>query len=845
MAAWATFRLRDGRAGYDPPAALPPGAAMTPILLASFAACPAPKDGVAPEPTTTDSGVPTPTTGTTPTGTEAGTWTEGADTVTVEVVAGVGTLARTYHLATTHPLRDGAAPSRTVTELPDQPVLRSGDLLFDALFALAVEEARENSVDEISDGAFGGGALVPCRCFRTGELWTWVWTRDTAYATDLGLGWLDPERARDSLLFKLSAPRGGGAPQLVQDTGSGGSWPVSTDRVVWALGARKLLQLLPPSERADFRDQLLPALIETLEVDRRTVFDPRDGLYRGEQSFLDWREQSYPSWTAADTAHIAMSKALSTNVAHLVSLRLAAELSAEVGDGALAARYGGWADALAADVDERTWTGEGWATVVGTELDPSLSGHRDWLGTSLAALELDAPDHAASAVGAYPHGVFGPPVLWPQQPFVPIYHNRAIWPFVTAYGLKAARTVGNGPVADVAVASLVRGAALNLSNLENLELQTGANWVEDGPYSGPVINSRRQLWSVAGYVSMVVDVVFGVDPSGAALEARPFVTPWLRDGWLAGADEVVLHRLPFRGDVVDVRLVLPPVGASAGTLERVDHTFDGAVLTVTLGAGEAAPAARTDFVDDGDFRRVFAPREPTVTNDGGVLTLGAAGEEGVNFDVYRDGEVAASGVSGPTWVDPRAGEPGTRCYSAASVFPETGHRSQHAPPTCDWGPGYTQITSLPASSFVSSGGALVWNHGREHYEGWGSPDHTLEATFTATSTGRHYLQAVYGNGAGPVNTGITCAHKRIEVFEGATLVDAGWLVMPHLGDWGRWADSTLAPVELVAGRSYRLVVSDGPNMSTLAHFANYAGTGGASGPYNDVNIAELKVLALD
>lgn len=28
----------------------------------------------------------------------------------------------------------------------------------------------------------------------------------------------------------------------MQDTGSGGSWPISTDRVVWFLGARHLLE---------------------------------------------------------------------------------------------------------------------------------------------------------------------------------------------------------------------------------------------------------------------------------------------------------------------------------------------------------------------------------------------------------------------------------------------------------------------------------------------------------------------------------------------------------------------------------------------------------------------------
>jgi hypothetical protein len=50
----------------------------------------------------------------------------------------------------------------------------------------------------------------------------------------------------------------------------------------------------------------------------------------GESSFLDWREQSYPPWTANDPAQIGASFALSTNVLHLVLLETVSELLLEV-----------------------------------------------------------------------------------------------------------------------------------------------------------------------------------------------------------------------------------------------------------------------------------------------------------------------------------------------------------------------------------------------------------------------------------------------------------------------------------------------------------------------------------
>ena len=220
-----------------------------------------------------------------------GSWTFDGDTVTVEVTEGAEGL-RSYTLSSTHTMRDNGPSSRSFSEQPGDPLLRSGVLLTDALFAMAVEEARQNAVDQISDGAFS--EPVDCACYQTGALWSWVWTRDIAYATELGLAWLDPERAANSLLFKLSEEKGGGNLQIVQDTGTGGSWPVSTDRVAWARGAMAVLRY---ADHPELRERAIEAMRNTAALDRQYALDPRDGLYRGETSFLDWREQTYPAWT--------------------------------------------------------------------------------------------------------------------------------------------------------------------------------------------------------------------------------------------------------------------------------------------------------------------------------------------------------------------------------------------------------------------------------------------------------------------------------------------------------------------------------------------------------------------
>src|SRR5699024_3100132 len=173
-----------------------------------------------------------------------------------------------------------------------------------------------------------------------------------SYAADLGLWRFDPERVRNGLEFKLSSVRKDSAPQglyVIQDTGSGGSWPISTDRVVWFLAARHLL-----GDQA-FADKVYTALRDTLAQDRQYVFDARMGLYRGETSFLDLREQSYPAWTAEQVVPIAQSFALSTNVLHYQALRLAARMAAKRGDARDADTWRTQAAALKQAINQHFW----------------------------------------------------------------------------------------------------------------------------------------------------------------------------------------------------------------------------------------------------------------------------------------------------------------------------------------------------------------------------------------------------------------------------------------------------------------------------------------------------------
>jgi len=475
--------------------------------------------------------------------------------------------------------------------------VQSASPLFDALFAMAQDDLAKDSVSAITDGAFDHGQSIPCPCFETGEKWHYVWTRDLSYSVDLALWRLDPERAKASLRFKLSDVREPSAPQglyVMQDTGSGGSWPISTDRIVWFLAARHLL------DDHTFADEVYRALNDTLAQDRLYTFDSSLGLYRGETSFLDWRQQTYPMWTAKDVTFIGQSFALSTNVLHYQALRLAAEMSASRNP-SQATVYQAQAKTLKDAINRHFWRNDRgmYMSYIGGADHPQPFDTYDLLGISLAITSGVADsERARQTLADYPTWPAGSPVIWPERDDVPIYHNRAIWPFVSAYALRAARQVNDPARIAHELQSLMRGAALAGSNMENFELVTQATHVDDGDKSGPVVDSPRQLWSVAAYLNMVIEGVFGLNPDG---KIEPKLPTSLVPMLFGDKDRIRLE-LSDR----DITLVRP-VKMDGNMLVSGTQKVDGKHVVVTLKSTQVAltplPTNAPLYVSNSSFRR--------------------------------------------------------------------------------------------------------------------------------------------------------------------------------------------------------------------------------------------------
>ena len=783
---------------------------------------------------------------------------------------------------------------RSIVESADYPTLESNHIWFDALYALALEEVRQCSVSEIRDGAYLNGQAIPAPeggYFETGLFWTYVWTRDISYSVNLSLAVVDPTRALNSVNFKLSERREGGNLQIIQDTGTGGSYPISSDRVSWSFGCQALLLQLQGDTRNDFAQRSYEALKNTIEQDRQVIFDTQDGLYRGEQSFLDWREQSYPRWVTydpvqiyefkPDPGQIGMSKALSTNCCHYNALSLAANLAGELGDTTAQQKYQQWAEDLRQAIRSNLYLSEQklYSTFITTTFAPGAAHQYDLLGNALAIL-LDIADEeqAREIVAHYPHLPKGATVIWPQQRDTLIYHNGAIWPFVTAFWLRAAKKVRNDQAVTLGVSSLVRGAALSLSNMENFEAVSGRVEI-DSEQKEPQVNSPRQLWSVAGYLSMIHEVIFGLTWTDSGIAIAPYLTREVRNQLLPQSEQLVLKNLLYRGHQLNITLNLPPVTqemTGAYTLGQI--RLNGQVVTSEIsesmlresntleinlleGKTETSPLNLVTNLDDYRFR--FAPRPPIVESITAIadnleirFNLNGENPEQVSVNIYRNGSLVAQGLPGnlTSWQDQNS--QGARspsyCYNLETVYLNSGTTSQRSYPFCYWGPNSDRIYTVNADQFSVIGGNRSFSHGREHFDNWGEPGHSITVNLTAQLSGSHAIQVVAGNGAGAINTGITCAVKHLQMrnLVNQQLVADGYLVMPQLGTWDRWLESSVifSEVDLVAGQDYEIKIfadSQAINMSSFAHNANYTGGhGGTPGAYNYVNIAQVKLNAL-
>ncbi len=639
----------------------------------------------------------------------------------------------------------------------DFPQYSSPHPLADALYNLALEEARR--------------AVEPDGTLRTGQEWSGVWTRDVSYSIILAQATLQPQVAMTSLLRKVT-PEG----RIVQDTGTGGAYPCSTDRLIWAVAAWEIYKVT--GDEAWLR-KAYPIVRQSIADDQQNAYDPATGLVRGESSFLDWREQTYPRWM--QPADIYQSQNLGTNAVHFQANMVLAAMAHQLGEPAVAAEHEQVAATVKAGINRHLWQES--AGYYGQYLYGrnflTLSPRAEALGEALSVWFGIADEaRGKTVVSRTPTTDFGIPCIYPQLPGIPPYHNNAVWPFVQSYWALAAAQVGNEASLTESMAAIYRPAALFLTNKENFVAQ-------NGDFAGTQINSSNMLWSLSGSLSLVYKILFGMHYETDRLVFRPFVPQAFQ-----GARK--LTNFKYRRAVLDIDLqgfgnVITTITLDGQPLAgaAVPATLTGRhALRIVLSSQAPASAATTKVAN------LFSPATPEVTVANNRLRWPAQ-SDAQQYKVLKDGQVLATvsdteyAVLATSYAE----------YQVVAVA-KNGLESFASEPLPVGGRGTARQVQLETVAAKATQPYKGYT-GQGFVEISTTTNRTLTIPVTVPEAGLYALDFRYANGNGPINTDNKCAIRTLRLGS----KQLGTIVLPQrgVGEWSDWGFTNAVLVPLPKG----------------------------------------------
>ncbi|MRR20338.1 glycogen debranching protein [bacterium] len=643
---------------------------------------------------------------------------------------------------------------KLTNDISGYPQFESSSLLLNAIHNMSLDE-MVMLMEE--DGTF-----------RTGKEWAGVWTRDVSYATLLSLAYLDPERCMNSLMRKVSGNR------IIQDTGTGGAWPVSSDRVVWALAAWEVYKYTGDME---WLGKSFEIIKNSVEDDRNTIVDPATGLIRGESSFLDWRKQTYPLWM--EPADISSSLNLGTNAAYFQALRVLGLMAGELG------REDNWSagtEKLRENINIHMWQEERgyYGQYLYGRYYRSLSPRAEALGEAFTVLfDIAGDERKRKVLQNTPVTPFGITCIYPQIPGIPPYHNNGIWPFVQAFwtmacaGEKQTEAVGAG------LASIIRPAALFLTNKENFV-------AENGDFAGTEINSDRQLWSVAGMLAMYHRILIGISFTADRMEFDP-VIPETFSG------DYSLTDFRYRGGTYTIITRGWGDGISSFKMDGTE-THDH-FIPATMTGNHTVEIVMNGKSDEEIVRTVAsytAPETPILSVDNDLLTWTAV-NNAAKYNVVINGEKAATTAETSMQIN---GSDAPAEYQVMAVD-SNGVESFLSNPVIVV--PATATIRLEAEDFNLRGEGTAGGFSGKGYVRFTLEDNKELVIRVNADAGIYALRMRYANGTGPVNTDNNCGIRSLYV-NGSF---AGSMVFPQRGkdEWSDWGSTGVEWISLREGEN--------------------------------------------
>ena len=635
------------------------------------------------------------------------------------------------------------------------PQYKSGYRLSDALYNMAIEEMIR--------------AVEPDSTFRTGKEWAGVWTRDISYSIILSMAYLQPQVAKYSLLRKVKNGK------IIQDTGTGGAYPVSTDRMIWASAAWELYKATGDK---DWLQDAYRVIKNSVEDDIHNAYDQTTGMVKGESSFLDWREQTYPKWM--QPADIFESENLGTNAVHYHANIVLAEMAGILNDADDAKKYKALADQIKNGINKYLWMpGKGY---YGQYLYGSpykiLSPRSEALGEALCVLfDIADPARQKSVIAKTPVTAYGISCIYPQIPNIPPYHNNAVWPFVQSFWAMAAAKAENETALLQSISAIYRPAALFLTNKENFV-------ADDGDYKGTQINSSNMLWSLAGNISLVHKILFGIRFKKDGLLFSPFVPSALKG-------KRTLTNFSYRNTTLQIEV--EGFGNKIASFELDGKQTGKPFIPATLTGTHTVKIILANNVVKGFVQEIsnsISPAAPALQFVNNSISI-QENSSGVSYRILRNGEdIQHDGLT------PVTAETGEYSVYQAIALNEKGHESFASEPLVIKPAGselifesekYSSAATFPCKGFSGNGFIEISNQSNK----------TITIPVVIETDGIYAFDFRYANGNGPVNTENKCAIRTLKTGN----KKLGVLVFPQRGneEWSNWGYSNAITTYLEKG----------------------------------------------
>jgi len=653
---------------------------------------------------------------------------------------------------------------KLANDISKYPQLNSGKVILDALYNLGLDETAMN-IEE--DGTF-----------RTGKEWPGVWTRDLSYSVFLSLGIIEPEICKTSLMRKVSNGR------IIQDTGTGGAWPVSSDRTTWIIAAYEIYKITGDEA---WLEKIFPIIEKSLQTDLKTIVDPKTGLMRGESSFLDWRKQTYPKWM--NSTDIFESLNLGTNAVHYRAYEIMAEMATI--KGLDASQYTEVATVLKSAINEHFWQEEKgfYGQFIYGRTYKALSPKSETLGEALCVLfDISDKKQSNAIIEKTPMVPYGAACVYPQIPKMPPYHNNGIWPFVQAFWNISAAKQLNYSALEHGLASFYRPVGLFLTNKENFVAQ-------NGDFQGTEINSDRQLWSVAGNMAMIYRVLLGMNFEKDGIILAPVVPK-------VYGKTIKVSNFKYRKAILDFEVKgfgneITSVSIDGKEQEKafIPGDLEGEhVIVIEL---------NSSIKEKGKFALVenkFSTTTPYVKEDNTDDKI-AIGWENIldtkEYAVYKNGDEIdriLNEEDKTRFLYTIDAQPKLDEYQVIAID-KNGHNSFYSEPVANAVNYFIDATKFAKPSKLPYQGYT----GNGFIELTKESNQIVELIFDAEKEGKYIIDARYSNGSGPYNTDNKCAIRTLSI-NNQTI---GVIVMPQIGkdEWSNFGFSNSWEVELKKGEN--------------------------------------------